>query len=1048
MPSTDQVIVQFIADTSELTPGVDQLEQLGALDQGTAVIFTKTNQALKDRSAILQQNLKDGQQLTANVSGQQESYNKLVASVKNLSGQSKEAVQNMLRFATGDIARAFKTSKTSVDDYTGALGQMDKKINTADASLGTLKSQLRTLTEALAQLGPRTAENASQFDAIAFKAGELQNAIKDARQTVAGLGEDVPILKTFGAAAQGITAGFSAASGAIALFGDEGKDLQEVLVRVNALMAVQQGVSQLVALANDKATISTAKLAVAQLRNNAQTAISNGLESESVVVRGAATVAQYAFNLAMSLNPIGIVVIALSAFIAGLVIYTGRAKEAAEQQGKLNAAIDAAGEALDAEIEGINHANEEFVAELQNRNAKESEITRQQATAIVAIIKRRAVQIQEAESSLQTALLSRDKDIRASAEGLRTRIVELKKQQYAEEGKLAVTNLQGLKQVDDERLAAIKANADAQVSLSKKNSDAFFAFQRIALAAQTAIELKDAGDNEEKKNAIRAAAHESFLQITDAQDAQHEANRQNILQTNLLKEQTENRRINSNIDDEETANQIKILKDRAAFELSLRTTTAQDRLRIEAKLQQDIEALQREQASRNIVLANENVNAENKVLLDGIKLTDTERLNLEIETTRNETAIALQATNLTEQKRLALIADGAQKERQLRAAFIDLQAQDQIRANAATFDNANAELQRQLDAQDEIRNAGTRGKTVARQLGVPVLDLTAQKKQIDDLTQFQLSQNAILVDSNQEKFEKGLISQKEFEQTSADLYSQNVKTFEDGEEKKRQASKKTSDFQREQTIALVNVTLQGVSDGLNVLGQLYQQQDQASQQRLDAQKQRIADELEAGNISAKQAAQRNKEIDLQEKKLQFEQAKRAKQLALFQAIISTAEAVVVAFTAGPIIGIVQGAIAAALGAAQIAIIASQPLPSFNRGKKNSYQGFGEVAEKGRPEMIESGGKRYLAKQRSIVWLGSRDKVFTPDETAAMMGGAMNTTTPVIEMKQHGLNIDYDRIGKAVADNIPGMSLNIDGYKEFIQQKNSFQTRLNARRKWK
>lgn len=1046
MPTTDQVIVEFIADTSQLTPGVDQLESLGALDSGTAVIFQKTNQALRDRAALFQQTVKDASQLTASVSGQQESYNKLVASVKNLSGASKDAVQQMLKFASGDISQAFKSTKTTVDDYTAALNKSNVATVSGTRAGNQLTTQLNQVKNALAALGPRTAENATDFDRLAAAGGRLQNELQNTRGLIRNLSSEAPVLNAFSESVNGLAGAFQASVGAAALFGDENKDLQETLVKVTSVTAIAQGVQQALNLVNKTGAITTLQLAIATKVQEASVILETAAESKSIIVRVAATVAQKALNLAMELNPIGIVVIALSAFIAALELYTGSTKRAAEETAKFNALIDATGEALDAEIKGIQDSNSKYVTELQARNAKESEIQTAQQRVLVDIQQRRADAIQELDAKLDE--LQHDK----SKEGVqRYQDAQKQRTKIDNDYTAAVTELANKRTEHEntllnESLAATKANADARVSLATKNSDELFAAQRVQLAAETAISLKAAGDDEEKKNAIRAAMHESFLQIQDSQDAAHEAKRQSVLQANLLNEQTASRRINSNIDDQETADQIKILKDRAKFELGLRTTTAQDRLRIEAKLQQDIEALQRDQLNRDIVLANENQNARNKVVIDSIQTTDAQRLQFEIDTELNTRAIALRATDLTEDKRRAIIADSEQKIRALKIAAIDQEAQDEIRANQAAQGNINANLQKQLDAQDEIRNAGTHGKVVATQLGVPVLDLNQQKDAIDKLTQFQLEQNAKLTDANADKFSKGLISEKEFNQTSADLYADNVKTFEDGEEKKRQASKKTADFQRAQTIAIVQTSLQGVSDGLNVLGSLYAQQDAAAQQKLDAQKQRIQDELDAGNISAKQAAQRNRELDLQEKKLQYDQAKRAKQLALFQAIISTAEAVVVAFTAGPIVGIIQGAIAAALGAAQIAIIASQPLPSFNTGKKDSYQGFGEVAERGRPEMIESNGRRFIARQKSIVWLGARDKVYTPDETAAMM--SMNTTIPVAEIKQAPQTIDYDKIGKAVADNIPGMSLSIDGYKEFIQERNSFRTILNARRKWK
>ena len=68
-----------------------------------------------------------------------------------------------------------------------------------------------------------------------------------------------------------------------------------------------------------------------------------------------------------------------------------------------------------------------------------------------------------------------------------------------------------------------------------------------------------------------------------------------------------------------------------------------------------------------------------------------------------------------------------------------------------------------------------------------------------------------------------------------------------------------------------------------------------------------------------------------EKALKLKQAKTNKKMKIFDAIIGTAAAVVTALGAGPILGFVLAGIVAALGAVQIAAIASTPLPAMAEG---------------------------------------------------------------------------------------------------------------------
>ena len=77
-----------------------------------------------------------------------------------------------------------------------------------------------------------------------------------------------------------------------------------------------------------------------------------------------------------------------------------------------------------------------------------------------------------------------------------------------------------------------------------------------------------------------------------------------------------------------------------------------------------------------------------------------------------------------------------------------------------------------------------------------------------------------------------------------------------------------------------------------------------------------------------------------------EQAKANKQTAIFNAIIETAQAVVSQLAEG---GFVAAALAGVLGAAQIALIANEPIPQYWSGTDNAKEGLARVDEV-RPEV--------------------------------------------------------------------------------------------------
>ena len=76
----------------------------------------------------------------------------------------------------------------------------------------------------------------------------------------------------------------------------------------------------------------------------------------------------------------------------------------------------------------------------------------------------------------------------------------------------------------------------------------------------------------------------------------------------------------------------------------------------------------------------------------------------------------------------------------------------------------------------------------------------------------------------------------------------------------------------------------------------------------------------------------DEELKKKQAELELKQAKREKAIALAQAIIQTALGVATAVAQSPMTGGLPGsAIAAAMGAIQIAAIAAQPLPKASRG---------------------------------------------------------------------------------------------------------------------
>ena len=156
----------------------------------------------------------------------------------------------------GDSVKAAEKLETTVKD-TGNVGT--QAINNLTDAGKSLKAQLRESTAQLASLyleinklkdsGDKGSASLKALEAqarsVEQQAGRLRDAMSDASQVISGAGSDtrgldraLRTLTLFGGASEVV-------SGATAIFGVESSKLQETLVRLNAVMALTNGLQQI-----------------------------------------------------------------------------------------------------------------------------------------------------------------------------------------------------------------------------------------------------------------------------------------------------------------------------------------------------------------------------------------------------------------------------------------------------------------------------------------------------------------------------------------------------------------------------------------------------------------------------------------------------------------------------------------------------------------------------------------------------------------------------------------------------------------------------------
>jgi hypothetical protein len=132
-------------------------------------------------------------------------------------------------------------------------------------------------------------------------------------------------------------------------------------------------------------------------------------------------------------------------------------------------------------------------------------------------------------------------------------------------------------------------------------------------------------------------------------------------------------------------------------------------------------------------------------------------------------------------------------------------------------------------------------------------------------------------------------------------------------------------------------------------------------------------------------AQSDRELlERRKKQIDMQKAKFDRDAAIFNIAINTAQAISKAVAEFPLTGGMPfAAIAAAIGAVQIAAVFARPLPKFEKGTSSAPGGYAVTDEKG-PEMyIEPGGKSYLGSDKgpTIRYLKPGTRVIPHDQVS-------------------------------------------------------------------
>ena len=826
-----------------------------------------------------------------------------------------------------------------------SISSLKKSVSAYNAMNGAgnkLAMQIRTIREQLAQMEMSGDTSSQAFIDMSVQAAKLQDQMGDTAQQIQVLASDTKNLDAAMSVGSGVAGAFNVATSAAALLGGESEELQQAFLKVQAAMAVLNGVQQVANTLNkDSVANVVLRTAMQKLFNKAkqqetaQTIKATAASGADAVAKGAqtaatgaATTATWSLNAALLANPVMLIVAGIAALVAGLAVFIGRSKKAKEEQRDFNGTMERTKELLKDTKDASDYAAK--LAEAEGKSwqdvakIEENGLMQQRNIAVRAyndmVRKKNAAngKISEEEQKLLDEMKEQwqqyDEEIEKHRQDVHIR-------EIAEQTKQNEEKLQKQREYNQRRREEIQ---EAERQLAEV---------RIAL-------MQDGSDKEIAK-------------------------------------------INLDFD-----RKIAAVKGNSAAEIALRKSLEQQRQKEIAKVNDELAAKDREQQNElaQLRLQNDMVLAESfggEYLYETRKEVLAEQAKLEIanieQSEKNEKLRAEKILAVNEK----LKADLRELEKQHSSQVIEeatlaaeMRIKEEENAAIAILNNENSTDEQIKAARETLANHDKNLRNIRMQ------EIESQ-------------------------YEQGLITEQQFQDAKLDIEREAL------DAEAEMIAERTA-----QTQELVNNIMSFVSDmASEIFGAI---SDHIQQELDDLDELYTTDAEEAKENSEKKYLS---EKEMEDKKLELKRKAAAveKAEAAFSIAMNTAMAIMRIWADVPKVDfgattIAMTAMAAALGATQLAMVLAKPLPKYAKGRKRGKGEYAMVGERGAELM-------YIPDNASIVphhHLNQPEKWGDYNVPMPYVPAQPNVEREIMRyaiMQQIGFAPDYDRIGKAVADNI-------------------------------
>lgn len=611
----------------------EQSDKLVAEYRDVTTASWKATQAFAEATAAKKESAQIDKLITQINTSAEGSYNRLSAQYRlnkirlnemSLAERQGTEAGKALEAETNAIYQEMKRLQEATGKHQLNVG------NYADAAKG-LKMELTSLVQQMAYLKTQGETNSQEYQQMASRAAELKDAMIDANNEVKNMSSDTAQLDATMGAASAASGGMNAVTGTMALMGQTSETASDAQKNLGAAIGI---VSGLTAVQNALQKESNVMTGIRVLQTKAATKaeqLDTAAKKKNIVATTGATVAQKIFNAVAAANPYVLLAIALITVVGALVALAAGANRAAKEQTKLNKATAAQLDYMEQYAKSATRENNERIQQLQNELdiAKARKASLAETQKLEDEIYQERVKAHDKQMEIYAEQVAGVDANRAKLEQLQKTLLELQQAQAAGKNHLRVdVDLDG----NVERVKIDKAIDAVQGQIDN-----------YGRSVQIAVDLQTEGADIAKERAVQLAQRRSDAQAaakteTDVLRAEQDA-RLALIRDSYKREQQQLA--------ENNKRQIEDIKTRLRTESNLTKKARQslnDQMKlINQKYYQDLEDLQNKYLAINLAAQRETEDLQIALMADG-----AEKQRMELQTTYKRRINDLQTTLATE----------------------------------------------------------------------------------------------------------------------------------------------------------------------------------------------------------------------------------------------------------------------------------------------------------------------------------------------------------------------------------------------------------------